>query len=77
MVQQQQIQQQFPGTTTCNKIRMGMDLLQNARIILCTDYIAKDLKNVIKAEAIIVDEAGLVSLDKNGTAFSPLRDNNG
>jgi hypothetical protein len=74
--QQQQIQQQFPGNAY-NKIRMGMDLLQNARIILCTDYIAKDLQNVIEAGAIIVDEAGLVSLDKNGTAFSPLRNNNG
>ena len=81
MVQQQQQhqtqqQQQFPSNV-CNKIRLCMDLLQNARIILCTDYIAKDLQNVIEAGAIIVDEAGLVSLDKNGTAFSPLRDNNG
>jgi hypothetical protein len=78
MVQQQpQTQQQrFPGNV-CNKIRLCMDLLQNARIILCTDYIAKDLQNVIEAGAIIVDEAGLVSLDKNGTAFSPLRNNNG
>jgi AAA domain len=75
MVQEQHTHQ-FPGTV-CNKIRMGMDLLQNARIILCTDYIAKDLQNVIEAGAIIVDEAGLVSLDKNGTAFSPLRNNNG
>ena len=80
MVQQQQQhqtqQQQFPSNV-CNKIRLCMDLLQNARIILCTDYIAKDLQNVIEAGAIIVDEAGLVSLDKNGTAFSPLRNNNG
>jgi hypothetical protein len=78
MVQQQPQtqQQQFPRNV-CNKIRLCMDLLQNARIILCTDYIAKDLQNVIEAGAIIVDEAGLVSLDKNGTAFSPLRNNNG
>jgi hypothetical protein len=74
--QQHQTQQQFPGNV-CNKIKLCMDLLQNARIILCTDYIAKDLQNVIEAGAIIVDEAGLVSLDKNGTAFSPLRNNNG
>jgi hypothetical protein len=65
---------------TCNsvnKIRMSMDLLQNARIILCTDYIAKDLQHVIEAGSIIVDEAGLVSLDNIGTGFSPLRPNNG
>jgi hypothetical protein len=31
------------------KIRAAMNFLQNARIILCTDYIAKDLQNVIEA----------------------------
>jgi len=51
--------------------------MQNARIILCTDYIAKDLKNIIQAGAVLIDEAGLVSLDKMGTIFSSLRDNNG
>jgi hypothetical protein len=54
-----------------------MDLLENTRIILCTDYIAKDLRNVIEARSIIVDGAGLVSVDKNGIAFSLLRHNNG
>ena len=60
-----------------SRIRAGMDLMQNARIILCTDYIAKDLKNIIQAGAVLIDEAGLVSLDKMGTIFSSLRDNNG
>src|SRR5919202_1474562 len=88
--QQQQHKQQVTGDTannnnkssddTCNsinKIRMSMDLLQNARIILCTDSVAKDLQHVIEAGSIIVDEAGLVSLDNIGTGFSPLRANNG
>jgi hypothetical protein len=61
------------GTT---KIRSAMNYLQNARIILCTDYIAKDLQKVIQAGAVLIDEAGLVSLDKMGTLFSSLRDNN-
>jgi len=60
-----------------SRIRAGMDLMQNARIILCTDYIAKDLKNIIQAGAVLIDEAGLISLDKMGTIFSSLRDNNG
>ncbi|HYT44244.1 MAG TPA: AAA domain-containing protein [Methylomirabilota bacterium] len=60
-----------------SRIRAGIDLMQNARIILCTDYIAKDLKNIIQAGAVLIDEAGLVSLDKMGTIFSSLRDNNG
>jgi AAA domain len=60
-----------------SRIRAGIDLMQNARIILCTDYIAKDLKNIIQTGAVLIDEAGLVSLDKMGTIFSSLRDNNG
>ena len=60
-----------------SRIRAGIDLMQNARIILCTDYIAKDLKNIIQAGAVLIDEAGLVSLDKMGTIFSSMRDNNG
>lgn len=60
-----------------SRIRAGIDLMQNARIILCTDYIAKDLKNIIQAGAVLIDEAGLVSLDKMGTIFASLRDNNG
>jgi hypothetical protein len=58
------------------KIRLAMDYLQNARIILCTDYIAKDLQKVIQPGAVLIDEAGLISLDKMGTLFSSLRDNN-
>ena len=59
-----------------SKIKLAMDYLQNARIILCTDYIAKDLQKVIQAGAVLIDEAGLISLDKMGTLFSSLRDNN-
>jgi ATP-dependent RNA/DNA helicase IGHMBP2 len=58
------------------KIKLAMNLLQNARIILCTDYIAKDLQKVIQAGAVLIDEAGLVSLDNMGTLFASLRDNN-
>jgi AAA domain len=58
------------------KIRSAMNYLQNARIILCTDYIAKDLQKVIQAGAVLIDEAGLISIDKMGTLFSSLRDNN-
>jgi superfamily I DNA and/or RNA helicase len=53
-----------------------MNFLKNARIILCTDYIAKDLQKAIEAGAVLIDEAGLLSLDKMGTLFSSLRDNN-
>jgi ATP-dependent RNA/DNA helicase IGHMBP2 len=63
----------FNGTA---KIRSAMNFLQNARIVLCTDYIAKDLQKVIQAGAVLIDEAGLISLDKMGTLFSSLRDNN-
>ena len=59
-----------------SKIRSAMNFPQNARIILCTDYIAKDLQKIIQAGAILIDEAGLISLDKMGTLFSSLRDNN-
>ena len=45
---------QVIGSTTSHvngtsKIRSAMSYLQNARIILCTDYIAKDLQKVIHA----------------------------
>jgi superfamily I DNA and/or RNA helicase len=71
------LQHQLSNGGGISKIRAGIDLMQNARIILCTDYIAKDLKNIIHAGAVLIDEAGLVSLDKMGTIFSSLRDNNG
>jgi superfamily I DNA and/or RNA helicase len=71
------LQHQVSNGGGITKIRAGIDLMQNARIILCTDYIAKDLKNIIHAGAVLIDEAGLVSLDKMGTIFSSLRDNNG
>ena len=58
-------------------ITIGKDFFQNARIILTTDYSAKDLGNIIKVGAVIVDEAGLVGLDRMGMLFSSLRDNNG
>jgi hypothetical protein len=51
--------------------------MQSARIILCTAYIAKDLKNIVKAGAVLIDEAGLVGLDEMGTIFSSVRENNG
>lgn len=71
------LQHQANNNGGISRIRAGIDLMQNARIILCTDYIAKDLKNIIQAGAVLIDEAGLVSLDKMGTIFSSLRDNNG
>jgi hypothetical protein len=71
------LQHQASNNGGISRIRAGMDLMQNARIILCTDYIAKNLKNTIQAGAVLIDEAGLVSLDKMGTIFSSLRDNNG
>ena len=60
-----------------NKISIAKDFFQNARIILTTDYSAKDLSNIIEVGAVIVDEAGLVGLDRMGMLFSSLRDNNG
>src|ERR671910_450637 len=60
-----------------NKITIAKDFFQSARIILSTDYSAKDLGNIIKVGAVIVDEAGLVGLDRMGMLFSSLRDNNG
>jgi superfamily I DNA and/or RNA helicase len=60
-----------------NKITIAKDFFQSARIILSTDYSAKDLGNIVKVGAVIVDEAGLVGLDRMGMLFSSLRDNNG
>ena len=60
-----------------NKITIGKNLFQSAKIILSTDYSAKDLGNIIKVGAVIVDEAGLVGLDRMGMLFSSLRENNG
>jgi hypothetical protein len=51
--------------------------MQNARIILYTAYIAKDLKNIVRAGAVLIDDAGLVGLDEMGTIFSSIRENNG
>jgi ATP-dependent RNA/DNA helicase IGHMBP2 len=65
------------GIGNSNKIAIGRDYIQNARIILCTDYIAKDLQRVVQPGAVLADEAGLVRLDKVGTSFSSLRHNNG
>src|SRR5215211_1134592 len=59
-----------------NKISIAKDFFQNARIILTTDYSAKDLGNIVEVGAVIVDEAGLVGLDRMGMLFSSLRDNN-
>lgn len=64
-------------TNFYNKISIAKDFFQNARIILTTDYSAKDLGNIIEVGAVIVDEAGLVGLDRMGMLFSSLRDNNG
>jgi uncharacterized protein len=60
-----------------NKITAGRDYIHNARIILTTDYSAKDLGNVVQAGAVLIDEAGLVRLDRMGMLFSSVRDNNG
>lgn len=60
-----------------NKISIAKNFFQNARIILTTDYSAKDLGNILEVGAVIVDEAGLVGLDRMGMLFSSLRDNNG
>ncbi len=51
--------------------------MQNARIILTTDYSAKDLGNIVQAGAVLIDEAGLVRLERMGMLFSSVRDNNG
>ena len=59
------------------KVSIAKDLFQNSKIILTTDYSAKDLGNIIEVGAVIVDEAGLVSLDRMGILFSSLRDNDG
>jgi superfamily I DNA and/or RNA helicase len=60
-----------------NKITVAKDYFQNARFILTTDYSAKDLGKIVEVGAVIVDEAGLVNLDRMGMLFSSLRDNNG
>jgi AAA domain len=60
-----------------NKVPIAKGLFQNSKIILTTDYSAKDLGNIVEVGAVIVDEAGLVSLDRMGILFSSLRDNNG
>lgn len=60
-----------------SKITVAKNLFQSAKIILSTDYSAKDLGNIIKVGAVIVDEAGLVGLDRMGMLFSSLRENNG
>ena len=65
------------GENCYNKITVGKDYFQNARLILTTDYSAKDLGKLLKVGAVVVDEAGLVSLDRMGMLFSSLRDNNG
>ena len=65
------------STYATDKIAAGRDYLQNARIILCTDYSAKDLGNIVQAGAVLIDEAGLVRLDRMGMLFSSVRDNNG
>ena len=65
------------GENCYNKITVGKDYFQNARLILTTDYSAKDLGKLLKVGAVIVDEAGLVNLDRMGMLFSSLRDKNG
>jgi AAA domain len=60
-----------------DKITAGRDYMQNARIILTTDYSAKDLGNIVQAGAVLIDEAGLVRLERMGMLFSSVRDNNG
>jgi superfamily I DNA and/or RNA helicase len=60
-----------------NKIEIGRKYFRNAKIILCTDYSAKDLVRIVKAGAIIVDEAGLVAIDRMAMLFSSLRENDG
>ena len=60
-----------------NKIGVGRNYFRNAKIILCTDYSAKDLVKVVNAGAVVVDEAGLVSIDRMAMLFSSLRHNDG
>lgn len=59
-----------------NKIEIGRKYFRNAKIILCTDYSIKDLVKVVNAGAVIVDEAGLVAIDRMAMLFSSLRHNN-
>lgn len=60
-----------------NKIEIGKRYFRDAKIILCTDYSVKDLVKIVKAGAIIVDEAGLVAIDRMAMLFSSLRENDG
>jgi hypothetical protein len=60
-----------------NKIEIGRSYFRNAKIIFCTDYSVKDLVKVINAGAVIVDEAGLIAIDRMAMLFSSLRHNNG
>ena len=67
-------------TSACNsvnKIEIGRRYFRNAKIILCTDYSAKDLVKVVNAGAVVVDEAGLVAIDRMAMLFSSLRHNDG
>ena len=52
-----------------NKIEIARRYFRNAKIVLCTDYSAKDLVKVINAGAVIVDEAGLVGIDRMASCF--------
>jgi superfamily I DNA and/or RNA helicase len=54
-----------------------MDYPLQVFLLLCTDYSAKDLVKVVKAGAVIVDEAGLVAIDRMAMLFSSLRENDG
>jgi hypothetical protein len=65
------------NTDPLNKIEVGRRYFGNAKVILCTDYSAKDLVKVVKAGAVIVDEAGLVAIDRMAMLFSSLRENDG
>ena len=60
-----------------NKIEIARKYFRNARIVLCTDYSAKDLLKVINVGAVIVDEAGLVGIDRMAMLFSSLRHDDG
>ena len=65
------------NNTSLNKIEMGRRYFRNAKIILCTDYSAKDLVKIVNAGAVVVDEAGLVAIDRMAMLFSSLRHSDG